>query len=87
MNKISQLLSNKEELLEYLKEIADEEGLDLEELTESVATQIVTLKDRAKAKAGELASQVDETAHDNPWPFIAIGAAAGFLAGYFIKMR
>jgi ElaB/YqjD/DUF883 family membrane-anchored ribosome-binding protein len=39
---------------------------------------------RSKEKVQELASEVDESVHKNPWPYIG-GTALGFLIlGYFL---
>lgn len=44
----------------------------------------VHAKDVSVEKAREIASDVDKTVHNNPWPYIAGTAAVGLLLGYIL---
>ncbi len=42
------------------------------------------VKDASVEKAREIASDVDKSVHQNPWPYIAGTAVAGVLLGYIL---
>jgi ElaB/YqjD/DUF883 family membrane-anchored ribosome-binding protein len=41
-------------------------------------------KDACVAKTCEIGREVDQTVHQNPWPFIAGAAGVGLLLGYIL---
>jgi ElaB/YqjD/DUF883 family membrane-anchored ribosome-binding protein len=53
--------------------------------TDEVKSQASEKIDNAKHKVGEIATDIDKSAHKNPWAFIggaaAVGLALGFLLG------
>lgn len=44
-------------------------------------------KERAVESGRQMAHTVDETVHENPWPFIGGAMAASFLAGFILARR
>ncbi len=87
------------EALELLNEVARDKKAELQsaiankygELRSAVSGaagklqhDVVETYHRGREKAKELASEVDESVHKNPWPYIG-GTALGFLIlGYFL---
>jgi ElaB/YqjD/DUF883 family membrane-anchored ribosome-binding protein len=81
------------EALDLLNEIAAEKGAALEDLlsekyadlksalggaAEKLQQEAHEVYEHARDKVKGLASEVDESVHQNPWPYIG-GAALGFL--------
>lgn len=83
------------EALELLNEVAKDkkaelQGVishkygDLQSAISGMTGRVVEGFHRGKEKAKELATEVDESVHKNPWPYIG-GTALGFLIlGYFL---
>ena len=78
---MTNIKNDRAKILEHLQEIARDEGIDVSELAANVSSQMDTLKDKARDRLGEVASQVDESARSMPWYFIGGAAALGYLAG------
>lgn len=87
------------EALELLNEVAKDKKAELQEMVTDKYSNLKTALggiaerwqhqskeayDRSREKVKELASEVDENVHKNPWPYIG-GTALGFLIlGYFL---
>jgi ElaB/YqjD/DUF883 family membrane-anchored ribosome-binding protein len=87
------------EALELLNEVARDKKVELQgivsnkygELRSAIGGvagklqhNVVETYQRGTEKAKELASEVDESVHKNPWPYLG-GTALGFLIlGYFL---
>jgi ElaB/YqjD/DUF883 family membrane-anchored ribosome-binding protein len=87
------------EALELLNEVARDKKVELQSMVSNkygelrtaiggvagkLQHDVVETYNRSREKAKELASEVDESVHKNPWPYLG-GTALGFLIlGYFL---
>jgi len=51
---------------------------------ESALEAAANVKEASVAKAREIASKVDKSVHENPWPYIGGSLAAGVLLGFLL---
>ncbi|HUS57836.1 MAG TPA: hypothetical protein VM141_04215 [Planctomycetota bacterium] len=75
----------------HLKEALAQTESTLEQSVAAAKKRAVEAAQRAKdlgvAKAKEIASDVDESVHRNPWPYIGGAAAVSLLAGYILGRK
>ncbi len=79
------LMSNK---YAHLKDVVGETGHELRESLELVKKRATDALSKAAEvggkKAKEIAGEVDEVVHENPWPVIGGVALAALLIGYIL---
>jgi ElaB/YqjD/DUF883 family membrane-anchored ribosome-binding protein len=63
--------------------ILEKESSLMKSLT-SAKDQAVEMRDAGIEKTREIAHDVDENVHQNPWPYIAGSAVVGVLLGYIM---
>jgi len=87
------------EALELLNQAAKEKKVELEEMISHKFSDLRSLVEgvkekmqketadayrRSKEKIQDVLSEVDESVHKNPWPYIGGAAAAALLLGYLL---
>lgn len=75
------------EAIDLLKQASHDKKVELSDRLHGYYEKAQDAKDRAVQKAKEKATQVDETVHRNPWPFIGGAAIFGFLVGLLMRFR
>lgn len=64
-----------------------EAGAALQSLREATAESFADMRGRASRATRRAVQRVDESAHQNPWTFIASAAAASALLGFLAGRR
>jgi ElaB/YqjD/DUF883 family membrane-anchored ribosome-binding protein len=59
----------------------------LQNVKERTNEAVVRARDVSNEKVREVATQLDENVHDNPWPFVGGAAFAGLLLGYILGRK
>lgn len=75
------------EALDLLKEASNHKKVELLQMVKDLYQQVQVAEGKVVEKAKDVASDVDEHVHKNPWRYVGAAAVGGLILGVLMTFR